>query len=239
MASRNPLPGTETSLRFGAATRPSLSALNPSASASRSASGSSSLWTSVSLSIKMCICPSRNRQALPETSSLVLLSTPLDSHQYTPGNDHSTSSPQLFQHKFGQLSNMRLGRYIHAAVLKRLRRHTELRHLAHLPVLLVDDIEDLDSIHRIETRPAHYLGIEEPVAGHASPVGSLWVQRVDNHVIIQQVQQRIRHQHDTIVSASIFRKQAAQWRAAGLPRNRKSLGSLCERRRIPVCIRLA
>src|SRR5260221_4703898 len=94
------------------------------------------------------------------------------------------ASPQLFQHKIGQLSDMRLGRHIHSAVLERLRRHTQLRQLAHLPILPVDDIEELDSIHRIEIRPAHYLGIKQPVAGHASALRSLRVQRMDDHVIV-------------------------------------------------------
>src|SRR5437764_4690906 len=55
MASRKPVLGTKTPMRFGASTMPELSALKPSANASKSASGSNRLRTSVSLSIKISI----------------------------------------------------------------------------------------------------------------------------------------------------------------------------------------
>src|SRR5437016_482637 len=58
---------------------------------------------------------------------------------------------------------MPLRQDINTARFIRFRGHSHLGQLAYPPVLEVNDIEDLDSIHRVKVWADHHFWIEEPI----------------------------------------------------------------------------
>src|SRR5258706_2678387 len=61
---------------------------------------------------------------------------------------------------------------------------------------------------------------------------------MDDYMIVEQIQQHIRHDYDAIVAASIFGEQAWQWRGTGFARNGECLDVLVQGCRIPFPIGL-
>ena len=90
-----------------------------------------------------------------------------------------------------------------AAVRVNLGADALLRQLAHVPVLAVDEIEDLDDVHRVEVRLGHRGRVEDPIADDARDVRTLGPEGVDDAVVRQEADEDIRQRHDAVVLALV------------------------------------
>src|SRR5712691_12729893 len=136
------------------------------------------------------------------------------------------SMPKLLQNVVGEPPDMLFGRHIDTAMLKGFRGHTFLRHLADLPILPVDEISNSNGIHWIEIILSHHLGIEQPIAGHASQFWSQRLKEIDHHMVAQHINEDIGHQQDAVVAAYVLGQETRKWWTAGFSCNSESLDAL-------------
>src|SRR6266487_685863 len=108
---------------------------------------------------------------------------------------------ELFQDKVSKFANVPFSRNVDTTGSESLRGHALLGHFAYLPVLLIDDIEEFNSVHWVKVRHGYDFRVKEPVTDYTRVVWSLRPYSMDNDVIVQQVDQYIGEQHLTIVKS--------------------------------------
>src|ERR1700730_12740333 len=81
--------------------------------------------------------------------------------------------------------------------------------------------------------------MKEPVAGDTRASRSFWIERMNYHMIVQEIEQNVRQLNDTVVAPEVGGEQSRQWWARGLARNAKGLDVFGECRSLALAVDLA
>src|SRR5450755_1895378 len=131
---------------------------------------------------------------------------------------------------------MAFGGHVDAAIAESSGGHARLGQFTDLPILLVYQVEQRDGIRRIEVWLFAFLAIEEPVARYARAVRCKRGQGVDDDVIVEQVEQQVGVENNSIVAAQILRQESRQMGTARLARDGKRLDARCQRHGLLISI---